>query len=83
MNAAFKISVLQFVKKFQYFIFFSVCSAILVTQIYSCILKYLSVPTYISSYITDQNKVGNKDCQVLGDNFSEALRIYACKEKYE
>ena len=57
MEASLKISVLQFLKKFQYFIFFSICSVILLSQIYSCLLKYLSVPTYISSYITDQNKV--------------------------
>ena len=57
MKASLKISLLHFLKKFQYFIFFSICSVILISQIYSCLLKYLSVPTYISSYITNQNKV--------------------------
>merc|ERR1719153_962891 len=56
MNLNLRISVLQFLKKFQYFIFFSICTVVLLTQIYSCLIKYFSVPTYISSYITDQNK---------------------------
>ena len=59
MKASLKISLLHFLKKFQYFIFFSICSVILISQIYSCLLKYLSVPTYISSYITNQNKVSS------------------------
>ena len=56
MKLESKIWLLQWVGGFQYTCFFLICVSTLLIQVFSCGLKFLSVPTYISSYITDQNK---------------------------
>ena len=52
-----KIWILELVKKLQYFFILGNCTIVLVIQVYLCLDKYVSVPTYISSYIIEQNKV--------------------------
>ncbi|XP_023345219.1 uncharacterized protein LOC111714359 [Eurytemora carolleeae] len=51
-----KIKMLRFLKRFQYIIFFTVCAGILLVQIASCFAKYLEEPSYISSFIADQQR---------------------------
>ena len=59
MNPKTAIQLLKYIKTFQCFFIFGICTLILLVQVYLCLVKYSSVPTYISSYITDQNKVYN------------------------
>ena len=57
MKVETKVWILQMTKTLQYSFILGICTLVLLIQVYMCLDKYVSVPTYISSYITEQNKV--------------------------
>ena len=60
MNLASRVKLLEVAKRLQYFLFLSICSLVVLVEIFFCFQKFFSVPTYISSYITSQKQVRSR-----------------------
>ena len=74
---------LEVAKRLQYFLFLSICSIIVLVEIFFCFQKFFSVPTYISSYITSQKQVRNRMISDSSDSTVQAEfpEITLCKDK--